>query len=149
MHKALKILGVVVLLLAAGAGGGYWWLSRPVALQEFKESVPLETRQRNTDVQTALLVVGIDSALVDIDADRAYIAYEMPANTTRSSDELQLYALGVAATAAPHTAKGIIVQYVDQKATLVWEGELAGARAVQDGTADEAAYLESIVKTPL
>jgi hypothetical protein len=149
LHKAIKILGASVVVIALAAGGAYFWLSQPVPLEHFEENVPLETRQRNSDVQTALLVMGIESSLVDINAERAYIAYDLPADSPYDSDKLQAYALGVAAAIAPESQKGIIVQYVDEKAALAWEGDLAGARAVQDGTMDEAAYLASVKKTTL
>lgn len=150
MKKGLVIFGIVVLVLAAALGGAYWWISRPVELQAYDDGLPPhEAMQRSSEVETALAAVGIGSALVDIDAERAYVAYDMPAESEWSSEDLQTYTLGILAGFAPETPKAYIVQFVDQEPTLAWEADLDGARAVAAGTMDESAYLATIVKPAL
>lgn len=149
MKKALLVVGIVLGVLAAAAGGTYLWLSRPVELEEFPETVSHATRMRNTEVLTALAAVGIVSALVDINEERAYIAYDLPANATATPAALQAYALVIAAEFATATARGIVVQFVDKEPALAWEGDLAAARALPEDGSGDAAYFASVQKTTL
>lgn len=150
MKTGLKILLVSLVVLIAGTAGAWMWLSQPVALQTYDDGLaPVEQRQRNSDIETALLAVGIESSLIDIDDERAYLAYDMPADAELGTDEMQIYILSILAGLAPESALAYIVQFVDEEPALTWEADLAGARAVAAGTADEAAYLATVVKTTL
>lgn len=155
MKRGLIIAGVIVVILLAGIGGAYLWLSRPVDLKAFEEPGPTAAvKQQNSDVQTRMLSEGIVSALVDIEPERAYVAYDAPAPEEGEEldvEELQMVVLYSLESTAPESPRAVVVMFIDGAAKHVWKADLTALRAIpdtDDGTALEA-YLATIERTEL
>lgn len=146
MKKWVIVVLVVAGVLLSTVLGLFLWLRTPHDLQEFSEAVPVAQRSTQGDVQTALLAGGIESSLADVTAERAYVAYDLPASAS-SGDDTQAYVLGVLLDLAKASDKAVIVQYVDEKAVLMWKLDLGDVQAALDSGAAEDAVLGMIERT--
>lgn len=123
--KTIILLVVVVLAVIVGA---FLYLSQPAApAQNYEEQVPQAFRSQNADLAGALYTGGIIDPFVDVNNERAYVAYELPAGY--DPEATQRFVIGASADAAPNTAKLIALQYSAGNPALQWTVQMSDFKA--------------------
>lgn len=150
------VLGIMLVAVVLVAGGAYLWLSRATEPVHYEDAVSLASREENSRIVTALAVGGIERPLVDVTADRVYIAYELPAapegeaadaNATAEREAaFQRYALGVAAGAQTAAANFVVAQLVDGEPHRLWSVDADVAESYAAGDITYEAYDAEIAK---
>ncbi len=145
--KRMHIAFAVVAVLAVIAIGAFLWITSPPTLVEYSDPVSVEERSQNTGLMAALFSGGINDSLVDIDAERTYVAYALPGGT--DADTMQRFVVGAAANAAPDTGKIVALQYVNDIPSVVWTVQLADFKAFMRGEITESQLDAKIEKKAL
>ena len=149
MKRWIAVVGITIVALAALGAGAFWWFHQPPALRSFEDTGPsLSTREQNGMVETALFDMGLNSTLVSITPDLAYVAYDVPAGASAADIEgYQNGILIVLASFANQTGQAGVVAYQDQKPVLGWTADLSELRAAANDDAKLQAFFEGIEKT--
>lgn len=134
-----------LLVLGAGLGWFFWYFGQVPVPAAYTDPGSIAERQENTNIMTALAVMGVRTAFVNTSATPAYIGYELPngteamRNLTASGNYtvpgaaltvgnvsypryFQLLVLGVA-LGSTNAEKVQIVQHIDGEPTLVWTAD--------------------------
>lgn len=127
VRKALKIAIVVLVLVVGGAA---FFLTRPVTPMEFDDDRTVDVRSLNTVLFAALLSGGIEDPFVDINNERVYVAYDLPAGS--DADVAQRFVVGAAANTAPGAKSIVALQYVDEQPKLLWTVQMADFEAFME-----------------
>lgn len=160
--KILAVTGIVLGVIVVAAGIGLYFLSQPKDLVPYSEITSASAKSRNTDVTRALLLVGLDSALVDVTAERVYVAYKLSANSTNASapsgdaafdaaastlsesSAMQRLVAITAGAAAPEAAKVTVLQYVGETPSVFWVVANADVEAFAKGALSLDGFMEKV-----
>jgi hypothetical protein len=133
VNSKLIIGGVVAVIIIAAAA---FLLMQPPAtgpeggaddIPDYTEEVDLETRALNTNLYASLVSAGFEDPFVDIDLERAYVAYDLPEGF--EAEMAQRFVIGAAADAAFDVQQIIVAQYEDEVAQTVWTVEMDDFKA--------------------
>ena len=121
-------VAVIVLLVVALVAGGIWLGGSP-EINQTEEPVAADARATQTLVTSTLRSAEVNASLVDVTEERVYVAYSLPTyayDETGAVDEpvaieLQRFAVGAAADAAPWVDRIVVVQYDGDSPVLLWE----------------------------
>ena len=147
-HRKLAIglgsVGVLVVILL----GFFLYLLQPVASVGFDDPVDAQSRSTNTALYATLLAAGINDPFVDVDAERAYVAYVHPNATANETQQVvyQRFVIGAAADAAPNTGTIHALMYVGKDPRMLWTVAMSDVRAYLRGDLDAAGFDAKIEK---
>jgi hypothetical protein len=122
----LKLIGAAVaaVIVFGIAVIAFFFLAPATAAPvEYTDPVNPDFKSQNTNLFAALYAGGIEDPFVDVDAERAYVAYELPSGA--DSDTMQRFAVGAAANAAPDVGKIVVVQYVGGTPSVSWTVQMS------------------------
>jgi hypothetical protein len=124
----LKTIIIFVIISIIVMVGAFYFLSQPTPpAKAYVEQAPQEFRSANANLGGALYSGGIADPFVDVTAERAYVAYELPAGY--DSEMAQRFVIGAAADAAPTASQIIALQYSSGKPTLLWKINMSAFKA--------------------
>ena len=119
----IGVVVVVILVIAAAfmlmpqpTGPG----TEPTAedIPAYTEEVDLDSRAVNTNLYASLVSAGFEDPFVDVTAERAYVAYDLPEGM--EADMAQRFVIGAAADAAFDVEQVIVTQYEGEAPVTVW-----------------------------
>ncbi|HLE46867.1 MAG TPA: hypothetical protein VI818_01115 [Candidatus Thermoplasmatota archaeon] len=146
--KIITFASVAAVLLLLG--GAFLYLLQPVSGVEYEDPVDAESRSLNTALYATLLAAGINDPFVDVNSNRAYVAYVLP-NTTAPTDAnitiYQRFVIGAAADAAPDSTKIFALLYAEKDPRTLWSVDMSDVRAYMRGELDAAGLDAKITKT--
>lgn len=115
-NTLMMALGGIVILL----GVAFFVLASPSTPVPYPEDATVDYAPINSEIGGALVSGGIVDYMVDVQADRAYIAYELPEG--QESDQMQRFAIGVTASAIADSGIPtiVVVQFENSQAKTSW-----------------------------
>lgn len=139
-------LGIPLVVIALLVVGGYAWVRSPVDTEGYSDPVSADATEQNTALTAALLAGGLDDAFVDVSREQAYVAYELPDDSTTSPTDWQWFVFGAAADTVQGADRLVVVQYDDERPVLSWSVPMETLQAFADGDTGAAAFEADIDK---